>query len=74
MDNAENTNLVIEVTTLKGGITAKDSRGNVYKIQSIMLGMGSHRKPVEVDKKYPLREGSEYRAEIIPKSGKLNIL
>lgn len=64
--------IIIEVTTQKDGLTAVDVRGRVYKIESIMLGVGRNRKPVKVDKGF-LSAGNEYRAEVL-KNGKLNIL
>ena len=62
---------IIDIITLRDGMTAKDVRGNVYKIESIMLGMGSHRKTIKWEKHF-LKEGSDCRAEVLP-NGKLNI-
>lgn len=64
-------NLMIEVITMKDGVNAKDKHGNIYKIESISLGMGSHRKTIKYTKHF-LKDGSEVRAEVL-KNGKLNI-
>lgn len=63
--------VIVEVVTLKDGLTAKDVRGNIYKIESITLGSGFHRHTIKYDKHF-LKEGSEARAEVL-KNGKLNI-
>lgn len=64
--------LIVDVTTDKDGISATDRSGTKYKIQSIMLGIGSNRKPVKYEKN-DLSAGGEYRAEVLP-NGKLNII
>jgi hypothetical protein len=71
MDNQEIVNVIVEVEILKDKKTAKDVRGNTYKIESITIGAGHHRKSLKYD--YHLIEGCECRAEILP-NGKLNIL
>lgn len=63
--------MLVEVVTLKDGITAKDIRGNVYKIESISLGAGSHRHTIKYEKHF-IKEGTELRAQVL-KNGKLNI-
>jgi hypothetical protein len=65
-------NIIIEVTTNPDGTTATDRSGKKYKIESLMLGMGSNRKPVPYTKK-ALAVGCKYRAEILPNK-RLNIL
>lgn len=63
---------IVEVTTLKDGLKAWDTRGNEYKIHSIMLGVGVNRKEVPYTKGF-LKENSECRAEVLD-SGKIKII
>lgn len=63
--------VILEVVTLKDGMSAKDIRGNVYKIESITLGAGFHRHIIKYEKSF-LKEGSEVHAEVL-KNGKLHI-
>lgn len=63
--------IIVEVVTLRDGITARDVRGNIYKIESITLGSGFHRHTIKYEKHF-LKEGSDARAEVL-KNGKLNI-
>ena len=72
MDTPENKNLIIEVTIKKDSIIAVDGRRNTYKVQSMMLGAGSHRQAIKYTKNL-LGCTDQYRAEILP-NGKLNIL
>lgn len=67
----EEPNIILDVTILKDGISAKDVRGNIYKIESISLGAGSHRHTIKYDKHF-IKEGTELRAQLL-KNGKLNI-
>lgn len=64
--------LIVDVTTDKDGVSATDHRGIKYKIESVMLGVGSNRKPVKHTKNF-LSVGGDYRAEVLP-NGKLNII
>ena len=64
-------NIIIDIVTLKDGLTAKDIRGNIYKIESITLGAGSHRHTIKYEKNF-IKEGTDLRAEVL-KNGKLNI-
>lgn len=65
-------NTIIEVTTEKDGRSACDRRGNKYKIESVVLGVGSKKKPVPYTRNF-LSIGQKYTAEILP-NGKLNII
>lgn len=69
--NEPEQNLILDITTLKDGLTAKDVRGNIYKIESISLGVGSHRHTLKYEKHF-IKEGTTLRA-ILLKNGKLNI-
>lgn len=68
----EEPNIILDIITLKDGINAKDNHGNIYKIESITLGMGQHKHTIKYEKFF-LKEGSEARAEVL-KNGKLNII
>lgn len=61
----------LEVVTLKDGLSARDVRGNIYKIESISLGTGSHRNTIKYEKNF-IKEGTELVAVLL-KNGKLNI-
>jgi len=67
----EEPNIILDITILKDGLSAQDVRGNVYKIESISLGAGSHRHTIKYDKHF-IKEGTELRAQLL-KNGKLNI-
>lgn len=71
MDEQGNPNLIIEVTIMKHGISAEDRKGNKYKIESIILGAGYHRRAIKYEAH--LTENCECRAEVLP-NGKLNII
>lgn len=72
MYNPENINPIVEVKIQKGKTTATDRRGKIYKIESVMLGAGYHRRAVKYTKDF-LDHRDRYRAEVLP-NGKLNIL
>lgn len=69
--NEPEQNLILDIVTLKDGLSARDVRGNVYKIESISLGIGSHRHTIKYEKHF-IKEGTDLRAEVL-KNGKLNI-
>jgi hypothetical protein len=65
-------NVIIEVTIMGDGKSAKDRRGNSYKIASISLGVGSKKSNVKYER-YFLKSGGEHRAEVLT-DGRLNII
>ena len=67
----EEPNVIVEVEIMKDGMTARDIHGNVYKIESISLGAGSHRHTIKWEKNF-LKDGSECRGQVL-NNGKLNI-
>jgi len=57
---------------MNDGKNAKDKRGNIYKIESISLGIGIRRQTISYTKGF-LKAGGECRAEVLS-NGKLNII
>ena len=64
--------IIIEVEILDDGYSAKDKRGEKYRIESINMGAGHYKKTVRYDR-YFLKERTECRAQLL-ENGKLNIL
>ena len=71
-EQGQEPNIIVDITILKDGWGAKDTRGNTYKIESIVIGAGYHRRVMKYEKFF-LKSETECRAEILP-SGKLNII
>lgn len=65
-------NIILEVTILKDGWGAKDNHGNLYRIESIVIGAGYYRRVIKYEKFF-IKPETECRAEVLP-NGKLNII
>lgn len=63
---------IIDITILKDGWSAKDIHGNIYIIESIMLGIIPQRKEVKYSKQF-LSEKATCRVEIL-QNNKLKII
>ena len=65
-------NIIVDITILKDGWGAKDTRGNLYRIESIVVGAGYYRRVMKYEKFF-IKAETECRAEVLP-NGKLNII